>query len=213
VIRPNVHNLDFSSHKPVQTRLEFVVVCCRDELVDSHYADTVMLTAVPKTCTVPILWERRTGAGWVLAERMHNGLGIIGPKRKWKQARMQLLKGRSARVCTAAEQQLLRNHPDIDPSQADFVVAGLDAAIRSLRNVGEPTAAQELCQLQRSHEQLNAPDDAPEHPRAPAGTGSRSEGSGPPAVPSEADDNVVGCSREGLRRGCAIRLALLPLAQ
>ena len=191
------------SHSFVYSRLKMYVLCCRDELVESHYVDNVVLTAALITCTVPILWERGTGAKWVLAERMHHGLGIIESGPTWQAARTQLLQG-GARVCTAAEQQLLRGHPDMDPSSPDFVVASLDAAIEWLLELGEPTAAEELCQLQRLREQLHAPDGAPGHLRASAGTGSRGEGFTSSAALSEADGGVGGCSGEGLQHGCVL---------
>ena len=170
----------------------------RDAVGRAYQLDSVVLTATPETCTVPLLWDRGSDTWLVRAEGLYSGLDIATSDLLWPQALKQLV-ARGARVGTAAEMQLLRTSADVGDLKRDQrdLVIDLVAARRWLRKAGEPQAAKQLRKFLRSQTRGQPNDDVSGHARAARQTGSRGM-SGRPATRSEAFGGAVASTQQEL---------------
>ena len=178
----------------------------RGGLGGAYSLDNVVLTAASWTCEVPLLWERKTGATLVLAIAMHAGLGIGRSGPSWPWAREQLNK-LGARVCTAAEMQQFRMHPDMRRGLPPCLVVCLDAACQWLLDIGQMEAAERLFEHYESHvRQLSyLSTDRPEHSvLAAAATDARREAAGLGASSAQRHDCEAGGlgTTQNSRCGC-----------
>ena len=76
-----------------------------------YHSDKVTLTASPRICTVPVIWDDASRSDVVWIYPMHTGLGLARSGLSLYRAYSRLKK-RGARLCNAAEKRLLRTLPD-----------------------------------------------------------------------------------------------------